>query len=221
MSNSWQALRATDREMACCLLFVSAKYRPLLADLFSLGGELETAIQIPSEIMLAAIRLQWWFDAVSTDTPSPAPLMARLQNHLKAGALTRKDLHDIIGLWQDRLAVDPDDMGACWAGLFGIIVRLQGRADLAHLAGLVGAALSGGRGGPDQSELSVDALRKIDGAALRWLGMAGYLALYRQDELAGPEDHNQAHDHDDPLLVWRMLGWRWGIRLPSSARPMR
>ena len=71
MQDSWQIVRANDRQLALCLLFAPSADRQLLADIFCLANELENAIRIPSEIMLAAIRLQWWHDALA-DMTAPA-----------------------------------------------------------------------------------------------------------------------------------------------------
>ena len=40
----------------------------LLAQYLELLTQLENAIRIPSEIMLVAIRVQWWIDAVADMT---------------------------------------------------------------------------------------------------------------------------------------------------------
>ena len=49
MTNSWQELRASNRELALLLLFVPAQKRDICADLILLGFELDNAIHIPSE----------------------------------------------------------------------------------------------------------------------------------------------------------------------------
>ena len=78
MSTGWQALRETDRDLALALLFAPAASRDLLADRLSLAIEAETAINIASEPMLAAIRLQWWVEAIENKSGESVPLMARL-----------------------------------------------------------------------------------------------------------------------------------------------
>ncbi|MEC7440267.1 MAG: hypothetical protein VX802_05385, partial [Pseudomonadota bacterium] len=64
MSGGWQALRETDRDLALALLFAPATSRDLIADRLSLAIEAETAMKLASEPMLAAIRLQWWVEAI-------------------------------------------------------------------------------------------------------------------------------------------------------------
>ena len=64
MNDSWRILRDNDKQLALCLLFAPRADRQLLADIFCLANELENAVNIPSEIILAAIRLQWWYDAI-------------------------------------------------------------------------------------------------------------------------------------------------------------
>ena len=64
MSGGWRALRETDRDLALALLFAPVASRDLIADRLSLAMEAETAMKLASEPMLAAIRLQWWVEAI-------------------------------------------------------------------------------------------------------------------------------------------------------------
>ena len=85
MQDSWQIVRANDRQLALCLLFAPSADRQLLADIFCLANELENAIRIPSEIILAAIRLQWWHDALADMTTGGGAADAHI-----AGAYSRR-----------------------------------------------------------------------------------------------------------------------------------
>ena len=109
MSTGWQALRETDRDLALALLFAPAASRDVLADRLSLAIEAETAINIASEPMLAAIRLQWWVEAIENKSGESVPLMERLLRHLDRGALGTADLVAQMGHWQDRLSTSPED----------------------------------------------------------------------------------------------------------------
>ena len=77
MSGGWQALRETDRDLALALLFAPAASRDLIADRLSLAIEAETAMKLASEPMLAAIRLQWWVEAIQNVSDESVPLMGR------------------------------------------------------------------------------------------------------------------------------------------------
>ena len=83
------ALRDSDhplgRPLALCLMFEAAKDQCLAASIFDLAAALDSALHIPSESLLAAIRVQWWVDALSdiaTPTaPHVTPLHAQFQSH--------------------------------------------------------------------------------------------------------------------------------------------
>ena len=174
MSAGWQALRATDRDLALALLFAPGASRELIADRMSLAIEAETALKLASEPMLAAIRLQWWVEAIEQGSGGPVPLMQRLQRHLDSGAATPVALASQIGIWQDRLATapeanpetTPETNGACWAEFFGSLLPAQEQA-----ARQVGRAL-------------VDSDARVGDEALGWgvmVPLFPWLAL-----LAGP-----------------------------------
>jgi phytoene/squalene synthetase len=204
-NDGWVALRAVDRELACCLLFTPSASRGWLADLLSLLHELESAVRIPSEPMLAAIRLQWWVDAVVGNNPAAAPLVWRLHHHLADGRMQQDKLVALIGIWQDRLQQAPDEAPACWAQAFSMLMTFHARADLDRVAATIGHVFAGGAADaatmPDLADM-----RRICDADTRWLFL---LACMLRRGLDG------AGAADDSLLVWRMLVWRWGVRLPS------
>ena len=113
MTDGWRDLRNTDRDLAFCLLFASAPRRDLLADRLMLAHEAESAIRVASEPLLAAIRLQWWYDALETRRHEKVPLMMRLLSHIESGRLTVEDINTQLALWQDRLQHETDDAGGC------------------------------------------------------------------------------------------------------------
>ena len=199
---AWLALRETDRELACCLLFVPTDLRGLLSDLLSLAHECENAIRIPSEPMLAAIRLQWWVDALAGDATAAAPLAARLHGHLGSGKIGIGQLQVLIGLWQDRLQNDTQGAAGCWARAFAMMPAVEGHHDLAMMAADIGRRFAG----DDAPEVDLERLRRQVRADTRWLFLLACL-IRRGLTLPGTGP--------DGLLVWRMLAWRWGVRLPS------
>ena len=206
MSGGWQALRQTDRDLALALLFAPAASRDLTADRLSLAIEAEAAMKLASEPMLAAIRLQWWVEAIINASGESVPLMERLLGHLNRGSLASADLVAQMTLWQNRLSTSPEDnpnaMGDCWADCFGALLPRQEQA-----ARQVGRALVV----PD-APIGDKALALLATAEGRWLWMIGMLVRHRR----GP-----GAPHDDPLMVWRMLGWRFGYRRPSSPTTSR
>lgn len=214
MSAGWQALRATDRDLALALLFAPGASRELIADRMSLAIEAETALKLASEPMLAAIRLQWWVEAIEQGSGGSVPLMQRLQRHLDSGAATPVALASQIGIWQDRLATapeanpettaetTPETNGACWAEFFGSLLPAQEQA-----ARQVGRALV-----DSDARVGDEALGILARDDARWAWMIGLLARHRQ---------TRRGSHDDPLMAWRMLGWRLGVRRPSSPTTSR
>ena len=199
MSESWLALRDADRDLALCLLFSPAAGRAVLADRLHLALEAETAVRGTSEPMLAAIRLQWWVDSIEQRRHESVPLMRRLLVHIEHGRLDKDAVLAQMALWQERLADDRISAGSCWRDLFTMLAE---RAERRDAAGYVGMAMG------DQSLAD-----RIDAASLAvlrdrrhyWIWMAGQVTRYR---MSGAVRDN------DPLLIWRMLGWRLGIRLP-------
>ena len=202
MSGSWAALRDSDRDLALCLLFSPADMRALLADRLCLALEAENSVRVASEPMLAAIRLQWWVEAIEAGRDENVPLMRRLLVHLESAHIDQDELLTQLAIWQDRLADKTISAGACWQKLF---VMLAGMEPARHAAGLVGMSL---HEGAEASRLDDDSLAVLRRYRLYWIWMAGQVARYRGS--------GQYRD-DDALLVWRMLGWRLGVTRPSPS----
>lgn len=202
MSGGWQALRAGDRDMALALLFAPSASRDLIADRLHLAIETETALRLTSEPMLAAIRLQWWVEAIETRRHESVPLMERLITHIDTGRVSADDLSAQVGLWQDRLTTAPEDTGSCWGAMFAMMLPEQAAA-----SEQVGRALV-----EDEAVVGDEALHLLAKGTTRWAWIIGLLARHRR---------NGGGVQEDPLLIWRMLGWRFGLRLPSSAMTSR
>ena len=188
MSGAWPSLREADRELALALLISPAKKRDILADRLNLALECESAIHIASEPMLAAIRLQWWVEAIETGRHEQVPLMLRLSARIEAGEVDSASLTEQIGLWQDRLASAPEDSGSCWAGCFAMLAPHHTEAAKTTANGLFGD------GPPPDTAM----LASLGGSETRWLWMLAKLCHHRQRHTG----------REDPLLVWRMLAWR-------------
>lgn len=210
----WQDVRGRQRDLGFLLLFVPAKTRDLCADIVLLGFELDNAIHIPSEIMLAAIRLQWWRDALSSESPSHVPLVQRLQSHIDAGRVARASVLALIDSWQDRLGDNDLNPYHCWGAgwaLLGVILmgtpedsdRLAAQKTSAATIGRQCMALMMAPEGRVQTVTSQPhGNEPVDGLPPLFRVMAGLTAYWRRNPTA---------DSDDPLMIWRMLGWRYGI----------
>ena len=66
------------RPLALCLMFEPANDQFLAASIFDLAIALDSALHIPSESLLSAIRIQWWVDALSDSGAKTAPLVTQL-----------------------------------------------------------------------------------------------------------------------------------------------
>ncbi|MDB2325066.1 hypothetical protein N9W44_05860 [Alphaproteobacteria bacterium] len=215
MRDAWQALQQTDKQLALCLEFAPFADRALLSDLFNLGHELENAVRIPSEIMLAAIRLQWWHDALEdpSSTSSRVPLVARLGTYCDAGRIDRSDLISLVKCWQERIGDEEmsasDAWCTCWRHAAQIVKLSADDSDaMADIAGHIGADFY--KFGPDHTDarshtmpvnIDISLIRRA-GARFRWLYLAGCLLA-----------HWQVHGRvkDDPMMAWRLLLWRFGL----------
>lgn len=202
--SSWQELRDINRELALMLLFAPASKRDIAADLFLLATELDNAIHIPSEIMLAAIRLQWWHDALTNDAPSTVPLVQQLQRHYASGVLTQTDLTILIDGWRDRIADDEIPLDHCWRGCWRLVAQVLGSADIAAEAAVIGAHMIALQATPEKRLTPMAGNDFPHNKRLPvWLKIAHYLTWHWQA--------NPTADAEYPMLVWRMLAWRFGI----------
>ena len=204
MTDSWQALREVDRNLALCLLFSLANGRGVLADRLNLACETEAALHLTSEPMLAAIRLQWWVDATGSRRHESVPLMQRLVAHLEAGSLSEDQILAQIGLWQDRVTDPSITSGDCWARLFVMLADANEDTTIQVAAGLAGEAC----GQPQESWSDPDdeAIAPLRTRRHRWMWICALAARHRS---------SPSCLRDDPMMVWRMLGWRLGITKPS------
>ena len=156
MTDSWQALREIDRDLALCLLFCPADRRAVLAD----------------------IRLQWWVDAIESHRHENVPLIGRLLTHLEAGHLRQDEVLAQLAIWQDRLSDDTCTPATCWRDLFAM---LADSGDMKATAGLVGAVLldKATAGHLDHSYLDDGHLAGLRTRHLYWIWMAAQVARHR------------------------------------------
>jgi hypothetical protein len=165
--------------------------------------------------MLAAIRLQWWSDALTSDEESNVPLVQRLQQHMTTTSLTRSDLITLVEAWQNRLTDDNLDASSSWATCWQLAARLshkngQDDADINDIARVIGDAFIAIRSGSQSmTPPSMQMLQRLKSGKgeYRWLYLAGCLARYQL----------QSGQRDDPLLAWRLLCWRFGVKPPGQS----
>ena len=208
--DSINALKAQDPSIALILGFETTQRRSLAANLLCLSGELENAIRIPKEPMLAAIRVQWWYDTLADEAsahqPNIAPLVVRLRTHIHNDSIKRDDVLKLIEAWQactmDETASSADAWSACWQ----LIGRYLGDDEIGVVAQKIGGVLH------SQKMPNTATTQSLDGTYLKalrlqvqqnrqwWLYFAAIIGYRRQSG-----NHVESDDH---LLVWRLLGWR-------------
>ncbi|MGB2107741.1 MAG: hypothetical protein ACPHZ5_06165 [Candidatus Puniceispirillum sp.] len=208
--DSINALKAQDPSIALIFGFETTQRRSLAANLLCLSGELENAIRIPKEPMLAAIRVQWWYDTLvdeaSAHQPNIAPLVVRLRTHIHNDDIKRDDVLKLIEAWQactmDETASSADAWSACWQ----LIGRYLGDDEIGVVAQKIGGVLHGQKMPNTATTQSLDSayLKALRFQVLKnrqwWLYFAAIIGYRRQSG-----NHVESDDH---LLVWRLLGWR-------------
>ena len=202
--SAWQELRDVNRELAFLLLFAPANRRDVAADIMLLATELDKAIHIPSEVMLAAIRVQWWHDALAATENANVPLVQRFQRHYADRLFSPGDITNIIDGWRDRIADDQLPKFKCWAGCWKMLARLFDASEHAQNAGIVGAHLAALQASPEHRVNASLVYNLPDVAtAPSWLKMAVYLQCHWHANPTEMPEH--------PLLIWRMVAWRFGF----------
>ena len=203
------------RPLALCLMFESIENQLMAASIFDLAIALDAALHIPSESLLAAIRIQWWADALAQTTEQNVPLVACLQSqyHIRNNFLNQ--LHDIISEWQTACHSETRDSSEGWVAVWRLIALHLGHKTAVDQAALIGrelyfATLGQKYGGLDGNS-DIKSLRKNDRKEERTLL---YLSACLSRKLQGSQNSNLnatriSHDAglDDPLLVWRILVW--------------
>ena len=203
------------RPLALCLMFESIENQLMAASVFDLAIALDAALHIPSEPMLAAIRIQWWADALAKTTEQNVPLVACLQSQYSSRDNFLSELHDIISEWQTACHYETRDSSEGWVAAWRLIALHLGHKTAIDQAALIGRELYfatlGEKCGGLVGSSDIKSLRKNDREEERTLL---YLSACLSLRLHGSQNSNLdatriSHDAglDDPLLVWRILVW--------------
>ena len=205
------------RSLALCLVFESAKNQLLAASIFNLAIALDAALHIPSESMLAAIRIQWWADALAKTTNRNVPLVACLQSHYQININFLPQLQEMIGEWQVACHDKPRESSAGWAAAWRLVALYLGHGTAAKQAAIIGRGLHSATRGQKYTDsicnTDVKSFRYNDQKEERsWLYLTA--CLHRKLQRCPDCDLESARilhhpRHDDPLLVWRILRWHF------------
>lgn len=219
---------ALGRGLSFCLMFETPQDQQLGASILEFAGALDAALFIPSESMLAAIRVQWWADALAKleaaptldISAAPVPLIAQLQQQIIIDASLHIQLQQMVEIWQAACYEETKDSGEGWALVWQILAQRLGHNHHSDAAADIGHALYhlGRRDTHAEIQLKHQELRNLrydKSHQIRpWLYLAGclshYLARHFAEQNANPENTDLAKTgSENPLLVWHMLKWRY------------
>ena len=204
------ALRDNDhplgRPLALWLMFEPANDQWLAASIFNLAIALDSALHIPSESLLAAIRVQWWVDAVSGSGVQTAPLVTQLQTQFQTHDELQSEIIDLIGYWQTACQDENRNNINGWRVVWALIAKYMWQASQSAIASDIGYQMHLAiRGHEPHAAVPLDrpqisALRHDDtGQKRSFLYLAACWLRYLQCPNA---------DANHPALVWHMLAWQ-------------
>jgi hypothetical protein len=205
------ALRDRDhpfgRPLALCLMFEPANDQCLAASIFDLAIALDSALHIPSESLLAAIRVQWWVDALSDSTVQTAPLVTQMHTQFQTYDGLQSDIIGLIGHWQTACHDENRDNSHGWAAVWALVAKHTGQAAKSAIANNIGHQLHHAIHGHELHAAAplerrqISTLRRNDtGPKRSFLYLAACWLRYMQRPNA---------DANHPALVWRMLAWQF------------
>lgn len=206
---------ALGRPLALCLMFETAKNQLLAASVFNLVIALDTALLIPSESLLAAIRIQWWADAVVSTADQNVPLVACLQSQYQMRDDLSPQLQELIGEWQAACNDKTRESSAGWAAAWRLIALHLGHRTAAYQAAIIGRGLYYAtrwqRYEKRADNIDIESLWQNGRKEGRsWLYLSACLCLKLQRSQNSDLQPAQVKHHtglDDPTLVWRILSW--------------
>ena len=195
------------RPLALCLMFEPANDQSLAASIFDLAIALDSALHIPSESLLAAIRVQWWVDALSDSTVQTAPLVTQMHTQFQTYDGLQSDIIGLIGHWQTACHDENRDNSHGWAAVWALVAKHTGQAAKSAIANNIGHQLHHAIHGHELHAAAplerrqISTLRRNDtGPKRSFLYLAACWLRYMQRPNA---------DANHPALVWRMLAWQF------------
>ena len=129
------------RPLAICLMFEAVENQLMAASVFDLAIALDAALHIPTESLLAAIRIQWWADALGNTTDQSVPLVACLQSQYPRHANFSTQLQDIIGEWQAACHYETRDSSSGWVAVWRFVALHLGHITALDQAAVIGREL--------------------------------------------------------------------------------
>lgn len=205
---------ALGRPLALCMMFESAENQVIVASVFELAITLDAALHIPKEKMLAAIRIQWWADALDRLSEQNVTLLARLQTQFQIRCEFQSQLQVMIGKWQTACYDDNRNSAAGWAEAWRLVAIQLGHISRANQSAEIGYDLHHLIRGQTRvkkvSSISSDikSLQHNDqGSRRSWLYLAACLNQKLQHDRNNSKSKNIHVSLAEPALVWRILSW--------------
>ena len=194
------------RPLALCLMFEPANDQWLAASIFDLAIALDSALHIPSESLLAAIRVQWWVDALTDSGAQTAPLVTQLHTQFQTHDGLQSKIIDLIDHWQKACHDENRDNIDGWATVWALVAKHLGQAAQSAIATDIGHQFHHAiRGHEPHAAAPLDkpqisALRRNDSGQKRsFLYLVACWLRYVQRPNA---------DANHPALIWKMLAWQ-------------
>ena len=163
---------------------------------------------MPSESLLAAIRLLWWIDAILDAAPAPIPLLQNLRILIKNQPELREQFVTVIGHWQNACHDGSRSSQQGWQALWQLLGRALGHMeDKVARIGLFCLSLDL----PPPVDIYDKAeLLALNPAALagrgKWLYLLACFGIYHRQV-----DQYQQKNRHFTLLGWHVLLWCLGL----------
>ena len=218
-STALSELRESDhplgRPLALCLMFESLNDQLLAASVFKLAIALDGALHIPSDSLLAAIRIQWWANALAEKSHQNVPLIACLRSQCQTRYNLLPELQEMIGEWNMACWNEAAGSGAGWAAAWRVVAVHLGHRTVADQAATIGqdihCAAHGYKYSGRADNINIKSLRRNDEKERRsWLYLSACLHRRLKRGLNFDLESARLNFHsrlDDPLLVWQILSW--------------
>lgn len=199
--SSLSALRDSAPVMAKCLVFAPRTHILHLSDLWQLHLACEAAVSAASEPLLAAMRLQWFYDALTTaNVPHGHELLSRLAKYDDKTSFIK-----IVTIWQEALqqaGISPQvQCETCYSACFVDMARIctiPMTDNAIQIIRQIGVAMAQSKAGLSPDLLhSTQEIRTACGSSANWL-------------IAINETVNMAIETDvsaDNLLIFKLF-WR-------------
>jgi hypothetical protein len=196
------------RPLALCFVFEPAETQFIAATCLELGFTLDTALAIPSESLLATVRIQWWIDAIQNTAPAHAPLVQNLRVLIENQPGIGDQLVYVIGHWQNACYDDNRNSHQGWQALWQLLGKTLGHdADTVVSIGMFCLSSDAPCPADTYDKTGLLALRRTAPAGYgQWVYLLACFGIYLQQL-----GQNHQANAEFTLLGWRLLLWWLGL----------